>query len=424
MFSLNTSLKRFFFFLLLIAAPWVVVYILRFFGPIEYPLVSQKADLFIVAFLSLLMIGYVVSFVVFSSGRSSVASNYTDFNVVGVLKRCRDFTFILALIYPVVSLFNFWIVKGASVFEIVALREAEHLIGPRNAVSGAVVTLLAASTPIAISLFVVAPFKSFFLRVLALFVFIIGFGCMFLSGGRNTFFMSSIYLMLFVLLFVDKNLLARAISPQLLKGVMILGGSAVVFSMKMFVDRFVFAGVESTGMLDHLIDDYNVDISIPDCSDSCLTIYSVWVYLVFYMTHAVSYLDQYFVADYSPGLMGVYNFPVVVRFVDIICGLDLFNSGFDSLLLKGVYLTLPGSLYIDYGVSGSLFLALWGGFLYGYLSSSITRLGVVGKVLLAYLCMGLIFSPFYAVLGTANGLSFIFVMLIIWMLSFRINFRG
>jgi hypothetical protein len=51
-------------------------------------------------------------------------------------------------------------------------------------------------------------------------------------------------------------------------------------------------------------------------------------------------------------------------------------------------------------------------------------LGVVGKMFLTYMSMGLIFSPFYGVVGTANGLSFVFIILIIWMLSFRVNFRG
>lgn len=422
--SFDNRLKKYLIFLVIILLPWLIVYLFRVFGPVQFKVTFMLADLFVLAFLLLVLLFYTASYVYFSSlypSTRKIKYVVPGYSHSRTFQRCRYIALIMAFLYPVVSLIDFWIVKNASLSQIVALREAEHMLGPRNSLIGALGTLLGASPPIALCYYLQKPFDKFYQNLSVWTVIVVGFGCMFLTGGRNGFFISIVFVFLYLSLFVDKRMLARSISPALSKIVFTLFIIAFVFSMRIFVERFEIGGLGPRGMIEHLIKDYNVYVDIPDYNEFFLAVYAAFVYLVFYISHAVEYLNHYFIADYSPMLSGVYNFPVLARLFDMIIGGGVYESGLDDLLLKGVYLTFPGSLYVDFGMIGSLVMFMLVGIFTGYLANSLPKLASLGRIITAYLATLLIFSPFYSVLGIANGVSFLFIIFIFLITSLRLR---
>jgi hypothetical protein len=84
------------------------------------------------------------------------------------------------------------------------------------------------------------------------------------------------------------------------------------------------------------------------------SIYAAITIFIFYLTHPLNYIDQYFIEGISPILLGAYNFPIPSKIIDIFFSYDISSGVSKELLVPGVYLTLPGSLYVDFGYFGAM----------------------------------------------------------------------
>ncbi len=416
---------RYYLFLSILLFPWIFVFFLRSFGPLSFESLTMDTKLFIFIFLFVLVLSY--SFSYFIGGhyfrsfhfQTQLKNNVAYVSEVFIL--IRKVLFFSAVMYVIFSFYDYFLIKGAAISEIIMQREKEHLTGPRNSLIGALVSLLSASTPIALVLFIINPFKKFVLNAFFWLFVILGFFSMFLSGGRNAFFISVAFVLVFSALYFDKKIIFRSVSPRLIFLILLMLLIGFFYSLKMFVDRFLAQGMPLDYMILHLVNDYNVDIAIPDYDGFPLVVYSVWSYLVFYITHALNYLDQYFYIDYSPFLKGVYNFPLIARLFDFLFSSNIFESSFDDLLLRGVYLSLPGSIYVDFGVIGSVFVAAFLGFVFGALVCNYKHLILFNKFLLTYLCVTFLFAPFFNIANVANGFSFLFFLIIIFLCSLKLK---
>ncbi len=422
MLSLKDTTTRYLMFLCLMLLPWAVVGSLRVLGPVGLKPLEMEIIGYLSAFIAIMFCCYSITFLMV--GRTtSVAPCQSDVSHTFLI--CRRIILLAAVMFPLISGFDFFIVKGASLSEIVALREKEYMSGPRGSLIGALGTLLAAAPPMAFVVYLIYPSSQWFKRLIMWSVIILGFGSLFLSGGRNGFFISVGFIMMFVFIFVTKAELKKLVSPFILRIIYVSAILGFFYSMKIFVDRFAVQDLEPEIMIYFLRTEYGVDVvDLDNASELYLSIYSAWIYLVYYMVHAVTYFEHYLINDVSPQLMGVYNFSIVARLIDVVAGSDLVASGVNSLLVKGVYLTLPGSLFIDFGFMGSLFVAALLGVVYGWLAAQLLNLKFFEKMWLVYLCTIMLFSPFYSVVGIANGFSFLFLLILIVIFSFRLKRRA
>jgi len=324
--------------------------------------------------------------------------------------------------YSVVSIFDFFVVKGAALSMIVDQREAEHITGPRNSLIGAVGALLSGAPPVLLAVMGFSRFKSFSLNLIAYVVIALGFASMFLSGGRNAFFISAVFVF-FCYLFFSAYSLRLKIKLSMKK---IFGFAfflcCIYFSMKMFLDRFEAQGFDVGFMLEYLELEYGVKIFRFDYDGALfLAVYSVFIYLNFYIAHAFTYLNDYFLAAYSPYMWGGYSFPQIARLIDVAFGSNFFEEGLERMLVVGVYLTLPGSLYLDFGVIGSLTVCSLIGLCCGFLARNMAHLALYQKLWLAYIAVALVFSPIYSIFGMANGFSLIFILILVVLLSMKVR---
>lgn len=423
MLSLRDKTTRYFLFLSFIFIPWIVIGSLRAFGPIGLEPLGIEILAYIITFVVLMAACFSFTFLIFVSESDCVSNDSIISNSTFLL--CKNTLLLAAFLFPIVACFDFFIVKGAAISEIVALREKEHLNGPRSSLIGALSTLLSAASPVACCVYLLKPSSSIVKRIIVLGGIILGLGCLFLTGGRNAFFISIGFIGIFIFLFLSKSQLERAIPSVLRKAIYVFLLFGFFFSMKIFVDRFEVHGFDASVMLFHLKREYGVNVQdLENASELYLSVYSSWVYLVYYMIHAFTFFEQYIAQSVSPELMGVYNFSIVARFIDLIAGTSYVADGIDALIVRGVYLTLPGSLYVDFGFLGGLISAGVLGSVFGALAARLTKLKFYQKMWLVYICTIMLFSPFYSVVGIANGFSFLFLLTIIVVLSFRLKRRA
>lgn len=418
-------LRRYLLFLLVILFPWLFLVIIRNFGPIDFDGLSQGTYEYIILFILVMVVAYSVHFYLgFLSRpedpalvRPEMLSKHSR-----TFYTCRLVFLWLAFSYAVISLIDFFIVKGAALSQIVELREEEHLTGPRGSIIGFVSMALSSTPPVAFIFYALRPSRTLTHRFFMWSVISIGFGCMFLSGGRNAFFISVCFSSLYIVLFSTKEEFEKVIPRRFRRALVLCVLAGFLFSMKIFVDRIEVQGMAVDDMINHLERDYNVEVeTLSGLTGFELTAYSIWVYLAFYIGHALNYLDQYFINLYSPELMGVYNFPVIGRTIDVLFGTSYFEMGMNKLLLKGIYLSMPGSVYVDVGYIGGLGAAGFLGGAYGFLSGRFGNLKIYQKLWFAYLVTIILFSPFYNVIGIANGFSFLISLTIAIFLSLRLN---
>lgn len=410
-FTKNKLLNRFIVFSLFILGPWNMTFTMRNFGPLEFENLSLEFLQYLWLFLFVSYISYVFGFLLTKESGVIKAHSATRYS------RARQAIFLFAILFPVVAAIDFFIFKGAAITEIVAQREAEHLTGPRNSVIGALVALLSGSPPLAFVLMKESPIKSKVFSNAAYFVIALGFASMFLSGGRNAFFISILFIIVYNFFFVkgERDSFKRKLT------FLTFFFFFFFFSMKMFVDRFEEQGFDVSFMLDYLSSEYGIDVVRIDTQNSFfIAAYSIYVYLTFYITHSLSYLNDYFALSYSPMLSGSYNFPILARVFDLVFGSSGFELGRESMLVEGVYLTMPGSFYLDFGYGASiLFMGLFS-FCFGYLVRNLGNLVVYQKLVMSFMAVCLVFSPIYSVIGMANGFSVICMLCIVLLCYVRI----
>lgn len=418
---------RFLFFSVLIIGPWCFVYFVRFFGPITYPQVSVELLLFLVLYIAVKYFAFCLGFFMFSTFNHSASqvphfSGRSSDNMGGIFYSVRLMVLFVAVIYLLISIFDFFVVKGAALSMIVEQREAEHLAGPRNSLVGALGALFSGAPPVLLVLMSFSRFKSFPLNCVVYIVIALGFASMFLSGGRNAFFISTAFVFFCYLFFSACSVKVRLKLSIKNFFAFVFFLYCIYFSMRMFLDRFEAQGFEVEFMLDYLEFEYGVRVFRFDYDGELfLAVYSVFIYLSYYIAHAFTYLNDYFLAAYSPYMGGSYNFPLIARLIDVVWGTSFFESGRERMLLVGVYLTLPGSLYLDFGVLGSLAVSSFIGLCCGYLARNMARLALYQKLWLAYIAVALVFSPIYSIFGMGNGFSLIFILMLVVLFSMRVR---
>ncbi|MEZ8103070.1 O-antigen polymerase [Vibrio bivalvicida] len=418
----DSKLKSCLFGTVIILFPWFIVSSIRVFGPVSHVDVSLDLIAYLMFFVSTTYLSFLVGFFI---RNDSIKTNYgySVYSSRGLIFQIRTMFFLLILVYVFIAYFDFFIVKHATLGGIVEQRESEHLTGPRNSVLGMFNVFLSGIPPLFMSILMFVPYRSRKMKLASMILVFLGFAAMFLSGGRNAFFISLLYCLFVKFAFFNKhsNVSKNRIRRMLILLVVFLG---IVYSLNMFLERFEVQGFDVNTMLDYLEREYDISIyRMEFISLDYQPIYSVLVYLSFYVTHAFTYLDDYFQLSYSPYLLGGYNFYIVVRIIDFVTGSSLFQTGSESILQSGVYLTFPGTLYLDFGYFGGLIAGSVIGLFFGYLTNRLGNGTISHKLWFTFITVIMIFSPIYSVIGMANGWSLFVLITCTTFLSIRVRKR-
>lgn len=416
-------MKRFAKGFLVILAPWIVVMALREFGPIKYPSTSDSLNLFLSLSILFQIVFYVLGYFI-SSYAFSIPKYFNQARFEFEKRRACNLFFFLSVVYIFLALIDFFIIKGAGLGELVELREKENIDGPRNSVIGLLNALLSAAPALlAVSIASGVPISRhrLFAFVVALFV---GVGCTFLSGGRNSFFLSVGFVISYLMISKPgqlqsiKSLIPRKLAYFILMMLIVF----VIYSFAIFLKRFELKGMTPLDMLSHINNNYIGEIAMPQTDNeffvSCYVAFSIFIY---YLTHPLSYLDRYFQIAANVVFYGAYNFTVPFRVLDLLFGSTYFDDVKNETI--GVYLTLPGSLFIDFSYIGSFFGIAMIGFVFGFFYPRREFLYLRSQLVAAFVLLIILFSPFYSAFSLGNGFSLwvlIFLVCALWNFRFRV----
>ncbi|UTW07491.1 hypothetical protein [Pseudomonas benzenivorans] len=403
-----------------ILLPWLAVLLLRYFGPITHP----SVDGFSFVFLALFLLPFVllVPLVFWRNDESSLRKNKS--NALNPLDEGWVFNFVLSL--SVIYLFSVILDKIilSNVLEtgVTEARYAAMADGPRGSLLGGVHYLLAGA-PVVLACFLLSKARNEGKEALifGLWLFVIMcFASFFLSGGRNSFVVGTFFILSYFVLERKRNIKIEGFSkgckgvvrfPRWVKVLFVFG---FVYGIYLFVERAEIRGLDLEGFVGALAENYNVDIEVPGwLGGAWLQIYYCLLFLVFYVSHSITYLSPYFESGYSPLTMGGYSFPIFIKIYDGFLGTNYVSEVLDQLILSGVYLTFPGSVYVDFGLCGGI---VSGGLLAALSLVYVSKaLWCGGRHLLiaAYLLTLLLLSPVFSVLNVGNGFSILMIILLI-----------
>ncbi|MDE1319348.1 MULTISPECIES: O-antigen polymerase [Vibrio] len=402
--------------------PWLIVTLMRVFGPVTHVIVSVDLIIYLMCFVLITYASYFVGFFSINKKSKLLKVGGKLGASTGLVIQIRNLFFILLTIYVILAYIDFLIIKNGSFSGIVEQRESEHLSGPRNSIIGLLIFFLSGTPPIFASILFYTKCENRKAKLFYYTLVFLGFAAMFLSGGRNAFFISTIYCLSFIMVYKVRNKNNGINLKKLCVFITIFIG--VLYSLSMFLTRFEVQGLDVHIMLDYLEREYNLLIyRIPGLPIELQPIYSVFVYLSFYVTHPFTYLNDYFELAYSPYLMGGYNFYIIVRMIDVLFGTQFYQTGSELILQSGVYLTFPGTLFLDFGYIGGLLVGALFGFSYGFLTRRLGSSVISSKLWFAFITVIMIFSPIYSVIGMANGWSLLFLITCTTFLSLRVRQR-
>lgn len=285
--------------------------------------------------------------------------------------------------------------------------------GARNSIPGAILMLLGGAPTF---LFCAALFNegSWGRRslLIALAAGMLGLSLLFmlLLSSRNSAFICLVFICVVVVLkaMLPGHRATRWSVGQALTGMTIVGISFVIlmgFSLWIFVDRATVTYGSIDLALDGFFLNYKVHptIAIP-ASETWKRIFYALVQLEFYITHSIGYFSEYLNRDYCPAGNGASSFYGAFRIIDFVFRTNFVETAVSRMILPGVYLSLPGFLYLDFCQAG--IIAGWIMGLATVLSLFVLFRGDPAPIFLAaFLLCTFAFAPFYSLPSTGNGFS-------------------
>ncbi len=237
-----------------------------------------------------------------------------------------------------------------------------------------------------------------------------------LSGGRNSIFMTLIFLVSGILIRTNRRNKTLGVNPQKIqkfgKLLLIFTFTFVVYALFIFIER---EGLRGRMLVDaytnmemnwHLSFSFNIS-RFGDGENILHQIILACNYLCIYIVHGLNEINLLITQtpNLSPvyGLHSFYMPSLLANRLGFISSEVLLNAS-ESIERSGVYFTALGSLYVDFGYWFSLvvFLALgfttgicWKSFKLGY--------GLCFELICGYLLLSVITSPFYLSITTGNG---------------------
>lgn len=323
----------------------------------------------------------------------------------------------VSILYVVVSMVDLIVYQEVFTYGISATWKSATDAGARNSLQGAVGLVLAGAPTLLVSLVIFNDGTWGDRRILgglSIALFCLSLACMFAFSARNSVAISVAYVFLVAVLRLGfRGLPIRSVLRSMPKAVVafaiLVAIVAFVIILWLFVERAIVTKGTVDSAIQHFLVDYRarLKVDLPD-NEALKPIFYALMMLEFYITHAAVYFSEYMFTGYCPGGDGAYSFYGAFRVIDFVFGTQFVETAATSMILPGVYLSLPGFLFLDFCGAGALV---------GWLLVGVTVLTVVLFFrqrpylifITAYLLCMFLFAPFYALPSTGNGFS-----LLIW----------
>jgi hypothetical protein len=401
---------------------WLVMLGLRYCGVVKHPTV----DLLTFALFGLFAAPFLMFFVISLMGVSHKGEvvDYVYEGNADAFGRYYSLVLILSSIYVVLVLVDKVFIGGVLSVGITVARYTAMEDGPRNSILGASHYFLAGAPAILACLLLSRRAGGVTNNMFCWALVLAGFGCFFLSGGRNGFVVGAVFVLFYFVLerirFRLSGSLRKVDIPKWLIFFAILG---ICYVLYLFAERAAIRGTDMAGAIGLLSENYDVEVSSPAWLEGfALDIYYSVAYMVFYVTHAPTYVSQYIDSNYSPMLMGAYGFSILFRIFDAIAGAQVLNDAFDDLLIAGVYLTLPGTVFVDFGWIGVALSALLLVSVTVFMVSNALLKKSGSGLMAASLCLTIVaLSPVFSGLSVGNGFSLLLLLPILRFFGVREN---
>jgi len=403
--------------------PWVGVLGLRYSGIVIYDEINGLTFLL----LGLFALPFFISAGFFLSRKFVYSKAYSGEEYEGnpyCTGRVFRSVVVLTFFYFVAILADKIFLTNVLSQGITEARYAAMAEGPRNSLLGAMHYFLAGAPVLLACLLLSRRSSRSCANVLLWLLVVACFGSFFLSGGRNSFVVGGVFVFFYFVLEKTKFRLHGGVGfrrfrlPLWLKLLSVVG---LCYVMYLFVERAQIRGMDLEGAVGALGENYGVKIFVPDVlPDALLQIYYCLVFVVFYVTHSLSYLSAYFDANYYPLTMGGYTFSIVFRVFDTLFGGNYVLDAFGQMLVTGVYLTLPGSIFIDFGFAGVFLVGVGLAWVSIWCVTCALWLGNGNYMMLASLCLTIIaLSPVFSALSVGNGFSIMILLVFLHALGRR-----
>ncbi|WLR96192.1 hypothetical protein [Shinella sumterensis] len=320
----------------------------------------------------------------------------------------------LSAIYLAVSAYDIVSNQNILTLGISGSWKASTDAGARNSIPGAIIMLLSGAPTF---LFCAALFNDGswgskrLLMLLASLMLGASLACMLLLSSRNSAFICLVYICVVLALKALHQLGRMSLkfpfgrAATTFVAVVICFAVLMGFSLWIFVDRAIVTYGSIDLALDGFFLNYKVHptVAVPS-SETGKKIFYALAQLEFYITHSVGYFSDYFNRDYCPAGSGANSFYGAFRIIDFLFGTDFVQTAVSRMILPGVYLSLPGFLYLDFCQTGMVA---------GWVMGVATVLTVAGVFrgdpalifLAAFLLCMFTFAPFYSLPSTGNGFS-------------------
>lgn len=407
--------------------PWVIVFLLRDIGPITYGDLYFDTKLYLTIFFTLFFISYFCGFFL------PINKLITKGPSINETKSTYNVLFTLSIIFLVIANIDFFFIKNGGL-NISELRRDLIADGPRSSYIGAIQVILSGFPVI---FFCICQERQIHLKKTQLtkskVIYMLYLLSCFYSGGRNTFVISFVFVFIYYMLFVKRNVFLqnefnmrnKLSLINIIYYIFLIMAIGIVFYL--FLDRKMTYDPNLEDPLFFSFSHQDTYIKpIPTNASIFITyLYIIYVHFIFYLTHCVSFLNDYFsgVITLVPSF-GALSFPLLGKVSDLLFNTELFINAHSNLIQDGVYLTLIGNLYIDFGYIGGLIFFSLCAFIYGVLTRNIANLKYTSKLLLIILSLFFLFSPIYNVFGIGNGTSLIIAyFFIIFQEKFKLSLR-
>lgn len=422
-----SNLKKLF--LRFLILPWLLVFILREFGPIGFRSVPIQVYVIIALFLFFCAFG-AYGYLGLRVRKQLPISQITVFrdntNPIYMFTLMSLF-FLIAL--SIDSIVN----RGVLSAGVSGARMEAQMVGTRGSLLGALHTFLSGAPVVLACLLiwdsqrkrpVTHSLKIWFLVFLSISAF-------FLTGGRNPFFIAIGYIFCFYC--ITRLLLGLKIinfsgfsAKKLIKLIFIimLLSLGLLYSLYLFSTRFAFFGESLDMAVARLVVEQSVDVVIFDVNELLDQFIAVLIFFVYYMSHSLIFFGQYFEYNISPNFMGSYSFGLFAMIFDKLVGTSLFNDTQMGLLQSGVYLSLTGSLFVDFGIIGLLICGIIIGTFAGWLIRvAASKKRIEDVLLLSYIFLLLLFAPVYSITNISQGPVLLIMLIAMKIMSYRIRFK-
>lgn len=397
--------------------PWVFLFAAREFGPIDFQDQSGFVYSTIILFVLSCIIGSYTT-LMFKKWKG-----FSNFQLP--IWPLKDRLIYIFLILSAIYLLSFLIdaILFRNIFELGISGARMHAEGSsrRGSLLGAIHTITSGAPVILACLLIYAYHIGCNIRFkISMWMFtLICFVSYFLTGGRNAFFVGMGFVFCFYCLIrITSGLqilsLKRMVSRKnITKTILflILMGLACVHILNIFVERFSLVGESMQNSIERYVINQNLTVSsyFFELFSSELGLATFFIF--YYISHPLNYFDIYLQQWDGPLLMGSYSFYLFASIIDKIMDFGALDVMHMNLLYHGVYISLPGSLFLDFDLIGVYLGGFLIGMCYSFISYAVKRKMKLEDVfLLSFILLLLLYAPVYSVTSISQGPSILLLI--------------